>query len=70
MGETSNVSRQGDIETWTYMYNKTDIGARAFIPFANMAGESPIGLKINSLTITFNKSGIVEDVSSSANGNN
>ena len=70
MGETSNISRQSESETWTYMYNQTDMGAKAFIPFANLTGESPIGVRISTLTITFNKSGIVENIASSANGNN
>ena len=64
MGETSNIMRQNDIETWTYTYQKTDVGAKAFIPFANMVGESAIGVKINYLGITINTSGIVENVTS------
>lgn len=69
LGDTSNIMREGNKETWTYTYNQTDIGARAFIPFANLVGESPIGVNISTLMILFNSNEIVENVISNTSGN-
>jgi outer membrane protein assembly factor BamE (lipoprotein component of BamABCDE complex) len=68
MGDTSNIMRQAGKETWTYSYHETNIGAKAFIPFANLVGESPVGVTLSSLIITFNENGIVENVMSSTHG--
>ena len=42
MGDGSGIQRAGSNETWTYSYVQTNIGARAFVPFANLVGESPV----------------------------
>lgn len=68
-GDTSNVMRMNGTETWNYRYNKTDIGAKAFVPFANLAGESAIGVQITTLGIQFDENGIVKNVISNTGGN-
>lgn len=69
MGPTSNIMRQGGKETWTYSYSETNIGARAFVPFANMVGEVPVGVTMSNVIVTFGENGVVEDVISRTHGN-
>ncbi|MCI0558496.1 MAG: hypothetical protein MN733_08380 [Nitrososphaera sp.] len=67
-GDPSSIQTDGSSETWTYRYTQTNIGAKAFIPFANLVGESPVDVNINLLMITFNAKGIVENVMSRIDG--
>lgn len=69
LGDTTNIQRHGSHETWTYRYRETNIGAKAFIPFANLAGESAVDVKISMLVVRFNAQGIVEEVKSFTHGN-
>ncbi len=69
MGDTSNIMRHSNNEVWTYQYQQTDIGAKTFIPFANLVGESSVSVKISILIITFDANGIVQDVISNTSGN-
>ena len=69
LGQSTNITKQSNLEIWTYSYTQANIVAKAYIPFANLAGEPPIVLQPGNLTIAFNKSGIVENVASSTNGN-
>lgn len=64
MGDPSSTQRGGSNETWTYSYHQTNIGAKAFIPFANLVGESAVDVKLSLVMITFNEKGIVENVMS------
>jgi len=64
MGDPSSTQRGGSNETWTYSYHQTNIGAKAFIPFANLVGESAVDVKASLLMIRFNEKGIVENVMS------
>jgi len=67
LGDTQNIMRDGGKDTWIYQYSQTDVGARAFIPFANMVGESPVNVKLSTLTIVYNQDGIVENIISRNN---
>ncbi|MGZ5009439.1 MAG: outer membrane protein assembly factor BamE domain-containing protein [Methylobacter sp.] len=69
LGDTQNTMSQGGKDTWTYSYHQTNIGAKAFIPFANLVGESSIGVKISNVTIEFNQNGIVENITKNTSGN-
>lgn len=69
LGDATNVMRTGNMEMWSYSYQKTDIGAKAFIPFVNLVGESAVGVKISSVNIRFDQNGIVQDVRSNTAGN-
>ena len=69
LGQSTNMTKQSTLEIWTYSYTQANLVAKAYIPFANLAGEPPIVLQPGNLTIAFNKSGIVENVASSTNSN-
>ena len=69
LGQSTNMTKQSTLEIWTYSYTQANLVSKAYIPFANLAGEPPIVLQPGNLTIAFNKSGIVENVASSTNGN-
>ena len=60
LGQSTNMTKQSNLEIWTYSYTQANIVAKAYIPFANLAGEPPIVLQPGILTIAFNKSGIVK----------
>lgn len=63
LGNTTNIMREATgKDTWIYQYSQTDLGARAFIPFVNLMGESPVNTKLSTLTIEFNQDGIVDSV--------
>jgi hypothetical protein len=64
MGDPSGIQGGGSNETWTYSYHQTNIGAKAFIPFANLVGESAVDAKMSFLMISFNEKGIVQNVMS------
>ena len=68
LGQSTNMTKQANLDIWTYSYTQANLVAKAYMPFANLAGEPPIVLKPSKLTIVFNKSGIVENVASSTNG--
>ncbi|WP_426994062.1 outer membrane protein assembly factor BamE domain-containing protein [Methylomonas sp. CM2] len=68
-GETTNIMRMHGTETWNYNYSQTDIGAKAFVPFANLTGESAVGVKMTTLGIQFDDNGIVKNVTSNTGGN-
>jgi outer membrane protein assembly factor BamE (lipoprotein component of BamABCDE complex) len=68
LGDTQNIMREGSgKDTWIYDYSKTNMGPKAFIPFVNMTGESAVDMKMSTLTIVFDKEGIVENVISRIN---
>lgn len=69
LGDTTSIMRHGSNETWTYRYTQTNIGAKTFVPFANLVGESSVDTKISMLMIKFNAQEIVEDVRSFTHGN-
>ena len=63
LGNTTDIMREATgKDTWIYQYSQTDLGARAFIPFVNLMGESPVNTKLSTLTIVFNQDGIVDSV--------
>jgi len=69
LGQSTNMKKQSTLEIWTYSYTQENLVSKAYIPFADLAGEPPIILQSGNLTIAFNKSGIVENVASSSNCN-
>jgi len=69
LGQSTNITKRNALEIWTYSYTQANIVAKAYMPFANLAGEPPIVLQPGNLTIAFNKSGIAENIASSTNGN-
>ena len=69
IGDPSSINRGGTNKNWTYSYRQTNIGAKAFIPFANLVGEKAVDVKSNFLMIMFDEKGIVENVMSRIAGN-
>lgn len=65
---SSGTGGDGISETWIYRYSETNIGAKMFIPFANLVGKSAVDIKSNSLMVQFNQKGIVENVISNIAG--
>ena len=68
MGNPTSIMKTGAAEKWDYTYQKTNIGAKAFIPFAALSGKSAVGIEYSNATISFDKNGIVADVSSTTSG--
>ena len=63
LGDPMNVTFTDDKETWTYVYQKTNIRATSFIPLVGLfAGGHDT--KMNNLTIVFREDGIVKSVGS------
>lgn len=69
LSDPTNIEISGDMrEIWSYDYTKTEISARAFVPLLNIIGEQSVQSKSSSLTIKFNKNGIVEDINKKTGG--
>jgi outer membrane protein assembly factor BamE (lipoprotein component of BamABCDE complex) len=64
LGEPTSVTIDEDSESWLYYFSSTKMTGKAFIPFANLTGET-VKHKSAYANIVFDEKGIVKKITRS-----